>query len=265
MHPVFVRIGPLEIRYYGLMYVIAFVLAYFLIRAEVRRKGLPLKSEDLWDLFLLAIPLGLLFARAYYVAFQWDWYRDNPWEIVKLWHGGLAIHGGLIGGALALWVYSRWKKVNLWRLADAIVPALILGQALGRIGNFLNGDAYGVPTTLPWGVVFPPSSPAGMAYPGRPLHPAMLYELVGNLLVFALLWGLRKRPTKPGYLTALYFMGYSLVRGLVSCVRGDSLWLGPIRAAHVASALLFFGFGAWLLSSRLWRPPSRSSPRAGRA
>ena len=254
MHPVFVRIGPIEIRYYGLMYVIAFVIGYFLIRAEARRKGLPLTSEDVLDLFLVAVPLGLLFARAYYVAFQWDWYRTHPWEIPKLWHGGLAIHGGLIGGALALWIVARWKRVRLWALSDAVVPAVILGQALGRIGNFLNGDAYGVPTTLPWGIVFPPDSPAGIAYPGQPLHPAMLYEAAGDLLLFTLLWGLRRRPAKDGFLTCLYFMGYSVVRGLVSIVRGDSLWLGPVRAAHVASAALFLAFGLWLLGKKLWRP-----------
>ena len=256
MHPVFVRIGPLEIRYYGLMYVIAFVIGYFLIRAEVRRKGLPLTSEDVLDLFLVVVPLGLLFARAYYVAFQWDWYRAHPWEILKIWHGGLAIHGGLLGGILALWLFARWKHVRMWALADAVVPALILGQALGRIGNLLNGDAYGVPTTLPWGIVFPPDSPAGAAYPGQPLHPAMLYEMVGNLILFGVLWSLRRRPAKDGFLSCLYFMGYSVVRGLVSCVRGDSLWLGPIRAAHVASGLLFFGFGAWLLYAKLWQGTS---------
>ena len=259
MHPVFVRIGPLEIRYYGLMYVIAFVVGFFLIRVEVRRKGLPLTSEDVLDLFLVVVPLGLLFARAYYVAFQWDWYRAHPWEILKIWHGGLAIHGGLLGGILALWLFARWKRVRMWALADAVVPALILGQALGRIGNFLNGDAYGVPTTLPWGIVFPVTSPAGAAYPGQPLHPAMLYEMVGNLILFGVLWSLRRRPAKDGFLSCLYFMGYSVVRGLVSCVRGDSLWLGPIRAAHVASGLLFFGFGAWLLYAKLWQgtPPSK--------
>ena len=262
MHPVFVRIGPLEIRYYGLMYVIAFVIAYFLIRAEVRRKGLPLTSEDVLDLFLVVVPLGLLFARAYYVAFQWDWYRAHPWEILKIWHGGLAIHGGLLGGILALWLFARWKRVRMWALADAVVPALILGQALGRIGNFLNGDAYGVPTTLPWGIVFPPDSPAGAAYPGQPLHPAMLYEMVGNLILFGVLWSLRRRPAKDGFLSCLYFMGYSVVRGLVSCVRGDSLWLGPIRAAHVASGLLFFGFGAWLLYAKLWQ--GTSLPKHGK-
>jgi phosphatidylglycerol:prolipoprotein diacylglycerol transferase len=253
MHPVLVRIGPLEIRYYGLMYVIAFVVAFFLIRAEVKRKGMPLAGEDILDLALVLIPLGLLFARAYYVAFQWSYYRAHPAEIVKLWHGGLAIHGGLIGGVVGLWIYCRWKRVPFLKLTDAVVPAVILGQALGRIGNLMNGDAYGVPTRLPWGIVFPPSSPAGLAYPGQPLHPTMIYELLGNLIVFGILWRERRRPAKDGYLTALYFLGYSLVRGLVSCVRGDSLWLGPIRAAHVASAVLFVGAAIWLGMAKLWR------------
>ncbi|HAF70180.1 MAG: Prolipoprotein diacylglyceryl transferase [Acetothermia bacterium 64_32] len=254
MHPVFLRIGQFELRYYGLMYVIAFVVGFFLIRAEARRRGLPLSGEDVLDLFLVVVPLGLVFARAYYVAFKWDWYREDPWEIFKLWHGGLAIHGGLLGGGLALWLFSRWKRVRPWALADTVAPALILGQALGRIGNLLNGDAYGVPTSLPWGIVFPPGSPAGEAFPGQPLHPTMLYEFLGNLILFGVLWRLRRRPAKDGFLACLYFMGYSVVRGLVSCVRGDSLWLGPIRAAHLASGVLFLAFGAWLLSGRLWQP-----------
>jgi len=259
MHPVFIRIGPLEIRYYGLMYLIAFVVGFFLIRREVRRRGLPLSTEDLLDIFLVTIPLGLLGARLYYVFFRLDFFLSHPVEIPAIWHGGLAIHGGLLGGALGLWIGSRWKRVSIWELGDCVVPAVILGQALGRIGNLMNGDAYGLPTTLPWGIVFPPESPAGQAYPGIPLHPTMIYELIGNLLTFGLLWRLRLRPAKPGFLTAVYFMSYSVVRGLVSIVRGDSLWLGPIRAAHVASLLLFLGFGAWLFYSRLWEPKKKTS------
>ncbi len=260
MHPVFVRIGPLEIRYYGLMYLVAFVVGFFLIRAEVRRRGLGLSTEDLLDIFLVTIPLGLLGARIYYVLFRLDFFLSHPAEIPAIWHGGLAIHGGLLGGALGLWLGARWKKVYIWELADCSVPAVILGQALGRIGNLMNGDAYGLPTSLPWGIVFPPGSPAGQAFPGTPLHPTMIYEMLGNLMIFALLWRLRKRPAKPGFLTAVYFMGYSVVRGLVSIVRGDSLWLGPIRAAHVASFLLFFGFGIWLLVARLWKPSRERGP-----
>ncbi|MGC9530017.1 MAG: prolipoprotein diacylglyceryl transferase [Candidatus Bipolaricaulaceae bacterium] len=259
VHPVLFRLGPLQVRYYGLMYVIAFVAAFFLVRAEARRKGLAITGDDLLDLFLLTVPLGLVFARAYYVVFRWEAFAARPLEVFMIWHGGLAIHGGLIGGGMALAIFARWKQVPVWALADAIVPALVLGQAIGRVGNFLNGDAFGTPTSLPWGVVFPLSSPAGRAYPGQALHPAMLYECVGNLLVFALLWGLRRRPARDGFLTAVYFLGYAVVRGLVSTVRGDSLWLGPVRAAHVASAVLFVVFGAWLVARRLWRPAGRQA------
>lgn len=253
MHPIFVQIGPLVIRYYGLMYVISFVLGYFLVRAEARRRGLFAKPEDVLDLFLVTIPLGIVFARLYYVAFQWDWYRANPWEIFQLWHGGLAIHGGILGGVLGLLIVSRWKRVPFWRLADAVVPALVLGQVLGRIGNFLNGDAFGTPTNLPWGVVFPRTSPAGAAYPGVPLHPAMLYEAVGNLLIFGLLLWLRRRPARDGFLTSVYFISYAAVRFACEFFRGDALMLGPWRAAQVASVLLVLAFGSWILVGRLWQ------------
>lgn len=253
MHPIFVRIGPLEIRYYGLMYVLSFILGYFVVRAISRRKGLPLRSEDILDIFLLTIPVGIVFARLYYVAFQWDFYRANPWEIPAVWRGGLAIHGGLLGGVLGLFLAARLKRTRFWSLADAVVPALAVGQVLGRIGNFLNGDAFGTPTTLPWGLVFPLNSPAGMAYPGQPLHPAMLYEALGNLLIFLTLWRLSRRPARPGFLAALYFVLYSVVRFPCEFVRGDALWLGPFRAAQVASVLLVLGFGGWLLRGKLWR------------
>ncbi len=253
MHPIFVRIGPFAIRYYGLMYAISFVLGYFVVRAMVHRKKLPLKSEDILDAFLVTIPLAIVLARLYYVAFNWNVYRGDPWEIPAIWHGGLAIHGGLLGGVLGLLISARWKNVPFWSLADAVVPALALGQTLGRIGNFLNGDAFGTPTSLPWGIVFPLDSPAGMAYPGQPLHPAMLYEAFGNFLIFSALWRLSRRPAKPGFLAALYFVLYGLVRFPCEFVRGDALELGPFRAAQVASVLLILGFGSWLLSGKLWR------------
>lgn len=253
MHPVFLRLGPLTIRYYGLMYVISFVVGYFLVRGEARRRGLFSKSEDVLDLLLVTIPLGIVLARLYYVLFQWEWYRAEPWKIVAVWEGGLAIHGGILGGVLGLLIVSRWKRVRFWRLADVVAPAVALGQVLGRVGNFLNGDAFGTPTNLPWGVVFPPTSPAGQTYPGLPLHPAMLYEAFGNLLIFGLLWRLRRRPAKDGFLTAAYFISYAVVRFACEFFRGDALMLGPWRAAQVASGLLVVVFGTWLLAGRLWR------------
>lgn len=260
MHPVLVRIGPVEIRYYGLMYVISFVLGYFVVRAMARRRGLALKSEDILDLFLITIPLGIVFARLYYVAFNWDFYRRNPLEIPAVWHGGLAIHGGIIGGVIGLLIFSHLRKVRFWELADVAVPALALGQTLGRIGNLLNGDAFGTPTTLPWGLVFPLDSPAGQAFPGQPLHPAMLYEAVGDFLIFLVLLRLSRRSAKPGFLASLYFVLYGLVRFPCEFVRGDALWLGPFRAAQVVSVLLILIFGSWLFARRLWEPLGKPVP-----
>ncbi len=277
MSPVIVEIGPVQIRWYGLMYVVAIVVGLVLTHHEVKRRKLPLSLDDLLDFVLLTIPLAIVFARLYYVVFRWDYYGQNPGDIVKIWEGGLAIHGGLLGGALALWIFSKWKKVSFWQFADTIAPAVVLGQALGRFGNFMNGDAYGTPTDLPWGIVFPRNSPAGQAYPELHLHPSMLYEMVGDLLIFGLLWWLRTKPFKPGFLVSLYVVLYSALRFVVEFTRGDALclltgtacltgattFLESLRTAQVVSALLILVFGWLIVSRRLWeRQPATASEAA---
>ncbi len=257
MHPILVQIGPLTIRYYGLMYVIAIAVGFLLLVREVRRKGLPLSTENLLDLLLWTVPVAVIGARIYYVAFHWDYYGAHPVDIVKIWEGGLAIHGGVLAGIAVVFFYARAKKAPFWALTDALVPSLILGQAIGRIGNLMNGDAFGTPTTLPWGIRFPPESPAGMAYPGQATHPSMIYEMLLNLAIFAILWwGGRKRGHNDGFATAMYFILYALARSLVSFTRGDSLWLGPIRAAHVISIFFVVGFGLFIWRRRLHRRQS---------
>jgi phosphatidylglycerol:prolipoprotein diacylglycerol transferase len=257
VHPILVQLGPITIRYYGLMYVIAFIVAYLLVSKEVRRKALGLTSEDLLDLLLWTIPMAIIGARLYYVAFRWDVYAARPLDILKIWEGGLAIHGGVLAGALTVYLYTRWKKVSFWGLTDALAPSLVLGQAIGRIGNLMNGDAYGLPTTLPWGIRFPADSPAGMAYPGLATHPSMIYEMLLNLMIFGFLWATRKRGYRDGFATSMYFILYAIARSIVSFTRGDSLWLGPIRAAHVISAVFVIGFGVLIWRHRLYeRTPS---------
>ncbi|MEA3356198.1 MAG: prolipoprotein diacylglyceryl transferase [Candidatus Bipolaricaulota bacterium] len=261
MQPILVRVGPIVIRYYGLMYVIAILTGFFLVYSELKRKRIAIgkgteggymSADGLIDLLLWGIPAAIIGARAYYVAFQWGHYCDHPWDILKVWEGGLAIHGGLIGGGIAVYLFCRVKNVPFWKLADVLVPSLILGQAIGRIGNFMNGDAYGLPTTLPWGIHFPASSPAGRAYPSLATHPTMLYEAILNVAIFFYLWGIRDKGYRDGFSTSMYFILYSLARSLVSISRGDSLWLGPIRAAHVVSALLIIGFVLLILRRRLY-------------
>jgi len=278
MHPILVQLGPVTIRYYGLMYVIAITLGLFILSREVKRKklmcgasGKLVSSDDLLDLLLWMVPAAIIGARIYYVAFQWGYYGSHPLDIVKIWQGGLAIHGGVLGGTLAVYLFSRRKQIRFWALTDAISLTLILGQAIGRIGNLMNGDAYGIPTTLPWGIHFPPNSPAGMAYPGQATHPSMIYEMILNLLIFSVLWRLRKRGYKDGFLASLYFILYSIDRSIVSFTRGDSLWLGSIRAAHVISAILVASFLIFMLSRHLYErttpetaPPDRSDEQEGR-
>lgn len=275
MHPILFRLGSITIRYYGLMYVIAITLGFLLASREVRRKAMmcgsdkkrrPVSTDDLLDLLLWMVPAAIIGARIYYVAFQWEYYGRHLADIVKIWQGGLAIHGGVIGGIVAVYAFTRVKRIAFWQLTDVIAPSLILGQAIGRIGNLMNGDAYGVPTNLPWGIRFPADSPAGMAYPGQATHPSMIYEMILNLMVFSLLWRMRKRGYKDGFITALYFILYSIARSIVSFTRGDSLWLGPIRAAHVIGAIFILLFGALIWWRHLYRratpetaPPDRTA------
>jgi len=271
MHPILVEIGPLTIRYYGLMYVIAIAIGFYLLVREVRRKELSLSTENLLDLMLWTVPIAIVGARLYYVAFHWDEFGAHPADIVKIWEGGLAIHGGVLAGAAVVYFLARAKRVSFWRLTDALAPSLILGQAIGRIGNLMNGDAHGVETSLPWGIQFPQTDPSGTVripagwkvviqngsevwQKAGPTHPTMVYEMLLNLAIFAFLWWwVRKRDFKDGFSTALYFILYAIGRSIVSFVRADSLWLGPIRAAHAISILFVVGFGLLVWRRRLYR------------
>ena len=254
MHPILFKYGPIEIRFYGLMYVVAIVVGTYIIKSEVRRKRIGLTQDEVLNFIIWTVAGGIVGARLYYVIFNAGFYLRYPSEIPAVWHGGLAIHGGLIGGVAAAWGYLRRKRVSFWRMADAVAPALILGQAFGRFGNFMNGDAHGYPTDLPWGIVFSPDSVAGREFPGIPLHPVMLYELLINLGIFSVLWfGVRKRNHGDGFVFALYIVMYSAGRFFVESYRADSLMLGPLRAAQVVSAFLIVVVTAVIFKKRLYR------------
>jgi prolipoprotein diacylglyceryl transferase len=255
------------------MYVIAIALGFFLLTREVRRKELPLSTDNLLDLMLLTVPAAIIGARIYYVAFHWDYYGARPLDILKIWQGGLAIHGGVLAGILVVYLFARAKRVRFWALADSLAPSLILGQAIGRIGNLTNGDAFGLPTTLPWGIHFPASSPAGMEFPGFATHPSMIYEMLLNLTIFAFLWGIRKKGFRDGFTTSMYFILYAIARSIVSFTRADSLWwgklrtvtvtlsdgtsythtVGAFRAAHAISIVFVIAFGLFIVWRKLYR------------
>jgi len=260
VHPILFEYGPIQIRFYGLMYVIAILVGTYLIKKEVRRKGIGLTDDDVMNFILGTVLAGIIGARLYYVVFNLDYYLANPKEIPAVWHGGLAFHGGLIGGLMFAYVYLKRHDIKFWQMADIVAPSIILGQAFGRFGNFMNGDAHGRPTTLPWGIVFPSESIAGAEFPNTPLHPVMLYEMAINLSIFFFLWFvLRKREYKNGFIFAAYIALYSFGRFIVESFRADSLMMGPLRAAQVVSlTIAIVALGA-ILKGRLWGGRSQES------
>jgi phosphatidylglycerol:prolipoprotein diacylglycerol transferase len=173
-------------------------------------------------------------ARIYFVLFSdLSYFLAEPLKLLAFWEGGLAIHGAIIGGIVAAIWYTWKKRIPFWKWTDTFTPSLILGQAIGRIGCFLNGDAHGYPTALPWGLVYAPDSPAGQMFPGQPLHPTQLYELGFNLGIFLVLWKLRKKNFFDGFLFLLYVVLYSSIRIFVEHFRADKLiYFGDISAAQ---------------------------------
>ncbi|MFW6006157.1 MAG: prolipoprotein diacylglyceryl transferase [Candidatus Bipolaricaulota bacterium] len=260
MKPIAFTLGPLTVRWYGVTYAVALLIGLGILNQEVKRKGLDLVLNDLIDFILLSFPLGLIGARIYYALFHLDYFRRAPIVFFGLGRGngfglsGLAIHGGLIGGLVGLFIFVKWKNVELRKFADALAPALILGQAIGRLGNFLNGDAFGYPTELPWGIVFPENTAAGTKFPNQSLHPTMIYEMILDLVIFYFLWRLRKGKYKPGFISVSYLITYSIGRSIVSFFRAGSLWIGPIRAAHLASILIVAWSVYYLIARKLYLP-----------
>ena len=232
MHPVLIHIGPLVIRWYGFMIAIAFLVGIWLAGKEAQRKGID--SEKLQDFFLYLLIGAVIGARLYYVAFaDWAGFSDNPLSVFAVWQGGLAIHGGILGGLLVCVFYTRRQKVSFWKFADMLAPSLILGQAIGRIGCFFNGDAHGYPTDMPWGLVYAPESPAGQMFPGQPLHPTQLYEMLFNFIIFGILWKVRKKSKVDGHLFFFYVILYSAIRIFVEHFRADKLtYLENISSAQ---------------------------------
>jgi len=179
------------------------------------------------DLALFLIPLGVLGARIYYVIFSWDQYSGNLMDILNIRGGGLAIHGGIIAGILTGFVFSRIKKIDFFKLADTVVLGVPLAQSIGRWGNFVNQEAHGGPTDLPWGIMID----------GQKVHPTFLYESIWDLLIFLFIFLRRKKKKYEGSIIVEYITLYSLGRFFIEGLRTDSLMLGPIRMAQFVSLL----------------------------
>ncbi|RKD34291.1 prolipoprotein diacylglyceryl transferase [Thermohalobacter berrensis] len=227
MDPVAFEIFGISIRWYGILISVGMIIGTILATREAKRVGLD--EETLIDLLIIAVPLAIVGARLYYVIFNWDYYKGDIYKIINIRGGGLAIHGGVIAAVIVALIYCKIKDVSFWQIADITSPSIILGQAIGRWGNFINKEAYGTPTDLPWGIMIN----------GQKVHPTFLYESLWNFLVFLfLLWYRKNKVQVKGEVFLLYLALYSLGRFFIEGLRIDSLMLGPIRVAQLISILL---------------------------
>lgn len=236
MNPIAFTLFGIEVRWYGIFIAIGAILAiYFGEKLIERNPRIP--KESIVDMSLLALPLGIVGARLYYVLFEWEYYSQHTSEIFAIRNGGLAIHGGLLVGALVIFFFSKAKKVQFLDLLDMIVGGVALAQGIGRWGNFMNGEAHGGPTDLPWAI----------PVDGVMVHPTFLYESILDIGIFLFIYFyLSKRRKYPGELSGAYLILYSIGRFFIEGLRTDSLYIGPLKTAQVMS-LIGIAIGAILL------------------
>jgi phosphatidylglycerol:prolipoprotein diacylglycerol transferase len=220
--PVALQIGPLAIRWYGLMYLVGFAVAYFLGRVRLGRGlGNGVTSEVLDDLLFFIVLGVVLGGRLGYVLFyKPGYYLAHPAEILAVWQGGMSFHGGFLGVLLAVWFVARKHDLRWLALTDFVAPLIPLALAAGRLGNFINGELWGRQTDVPWGMVFPHAGPA-------PRHPSQLYQFaLEGLALFALLWVFSSRPRPTGAVSGLFLIGYGVLRFLAEYFREPDDFLG---------------------------------------
>jgi phosphatidylglycerol---prolipoprotein diacylglyceryl transferase len=221
--PVIFSIGPLSLRWYGLMYVIGFASSYLLVLYQLKKKKLRVTRSEVDDLFFYLI-LGLIIgARLGYVLFyNLRFYVENPLEALVLWHGGMSFHGGFLGAAIAGYVVIRKKKLNFFEIGDLIIPTCPIGLAFGRLGNFINGELFGKPSDVPWAMVFPQGGLAAR-------HPSQLYEgFLEGLVMFVILWIYKDRKKRDGDVLALFLILYGVFRIFCEIFREPDLQVGYI-------------------------------------
>ncbi|MEI5907661.1 prolipoprotein diacylglyceryl transferase [Bacillus spongiae] len=259
INPIAFKIGSLSVNWYGILIGLGIILALYIAIRESKRLGL---DPDLFpDLLMWAIPAAIIGARIYYVIFQWEYYAKYPEKIIQIWNGGLAIHGALIGAVITTILYAKMKKMSFWVIADIAAPSLLIGQAIGRWGNFINQEAHGGPVTRSFleNLYLPDWIINQMYIGGVYYHPTFLYESLWNFGGIILLLFIRRMNPQRGYMFLLYVTWYSIGRFFIEGLRTDSLMVAPgLRAAQVLSIVLIIGaVSVWLYLRKTRKAPVR--------
>ncbi len=232
--PVALQIGPVAIHWYGLMYLIGFALVWLLGRWRIQHGETDLSLRDLEDIIFYSVLGVVAGGRLGYVLFYKPAeYLAHPIEIFYLWQGGMSFHGGLIGVIVVLLIFARKRQKTLLEIGDFVAPLIPLGLAAGRMGNFINGELWGRPTTLPWGMVFPQTAD------GIARHPSQLYEMgLEGFALFALVWWFARKPRPTGQISAVFLMGYGVFRFLAEFTREPDIYLGLLAGGLSMGQLL---------------------------
>ena len=236
----YIELGPLKIHFYGL--IIAFGLILGVLYACRRSKEFGLKEDDITDGVLCVTPFAILCARAYYVIFRWADYADDPISVFYIWEGGLAIYGGVIGAVIGIIAFSKWKKIKAVVVLDLISLSFLIGQSIGRWGNFMNREAFGGETDVLWKMGL-------MNRVGEVIyvHPTFLYESLWNACGLVLLHFASKRRKYDGQVALGYAAWYGLGRCMIEGLRTDSLYIGPFRVSQLLAGVSFVIAGSLLL------------------
>ena len=245
MDPIAFNIFGLDIRWYGIFIAIGMMVGILLANFTCKLKNVD--YDEFLNIVLISFPIAIIGARAYYVVFEFNQYKDNLIEVFNIRQGGLAIHGGIIFGMVAALIYTKYKKESLLKFADVAAPSIIIAQAIGRWGNFFNGEAHGGPVSQGFISIFPSFIQKGMLINGVYYHPTFLYESIWNVMVCLLLVYLLTKTLKLGTVFFSYIGLYSLGRFFIEGLRTDSLMLGSIRVAQLLSLTGIALWGVFLV------------------
>jgi phosphatidylglycerol:prolipoprotein diacylglycerol transferase len=248
MYPILVQIGGFTLRSYGVMAMLGFLTAWLLM--HLNRRHADLSEDQSSNLLLIAMVTGIIGARIFYVALEWEHYEDDLWRIVRIDQGGLVFYGGFLLAMASVIGYCKWRKLDVVRVLDVFAPAMAAAHAWGRVGCFLNGCCYGTVTECVLGVSYPLSSRIPPQNPGAPVHPIQLYEAVENILACGLYFYLVLKGRR-GTAMAAYMLVYGVCRFGNEFLRGDNpFWLGLTPAQWIGLGLIPVGAG---LLVHFWR------------
>ncbi len=235
-----ISIFGLNIYWYGVIIAFGLIIAFIYATKEAEKKGIT--QDDLLNLFIIALPCAIVGARLYYVIFSFDDYKNNLLEIFNLRAGGIAIYGAIIGASLAVFLYCRKKKIDIFKVLDIFAVGLLIGQAIGRWGNFVNGEAFGGTTSTLFAMTI--IKDGNMI--AENVHPTFFYESMWNFLGLVILLLYKRKQAFKGELFSLYMFWYGLGRFLIEGLRADSLYLGPFRISQIISLILLLA-GAYII------------------